>query len=46
MDKYMMEKSEMNKMMGEKIKKLMGEGKKRSQAIAIAISMARRHKNK
>ena len=31
---------------GAKIKKLLGEGKKRSQAIAIALSMARKGKRK
>lgn len=31
---------------GHKIKKLLGEGKKRSQAIAIALSMARARKKK
>ena len=30
---------------GEKIKKLLGEGKKRDQAVAIALSMAKQ-KNK
>jgi hypothetical protein len=45
MDKHMMSKKEMEKeMVGKKIKKLMKEGKKKSQAVAIALNMAREHK--
>ena len=32
------------KFIGHKIKKLLKEGKKKDQAVAIALSMARRHK--
>ncbi len=37
----------MNKQfVGEKIKKLLGEGKKKDQAVAIALSMAKKGKKK
>ena len=36
----------MDKMVSEKIKKIMSEGKPQKQAIAIALSMAKKSKKK
>lgn len=41
-----MEKKEMDKMMGEKIKKLLREGKSQAQSVAMALAMARESKKK